>query len=386
MALTNKLSAIGDAIREKTGKTELLTLDAMPLEIASIETGGGGGIEVEPIVLSGDCSYACRGAMASKYIELFGDTVSTKDITNTTYMFKNYTFETIPFEINMKNGTEINMNNMFQSANNLIELPKINNVQPLNMQYIFNGLFQLREISMDYFDDWDFSKMSVATGSYSYDLGHMFQYCYSLRKLPLEWLNNANKKISYSYTYFYYGFEGCYVLEELLNLPLPYTNTYTSNMFVNTFSNNCRLKNITFETNIDGSPLVKQWKSQTINLTSRIGHCGSNVAYERYVSDYYNSGITKDKKIADDATYQALKDDPDAYAYSIDYARYNHDSAVRTINSLPDTSAYLATAGGTNTIKFDGYAGAKTDGGAINTLTAEEIAVATAKGWTITFA
>ena len=128
MALTNKLSAIGDAIREKTGKTELLTLDAMPLEIASIETGGGGGIEVEPIVLSGDCSYACRGAMASKYIELFGDTVSTKDITNTTYMFKNYTFETIPFEINMKNGTEINMNNMFQSANNLIELPKINNV------------------------------------------------------------------------------------------------------------------------------------------------------------------------------------------------------------------------------------------------------------------
>ena len=81
---------------------------------------------------------------------------------------------------------------------------------------------------MDYFDDWDFSKMSVATGSYSYDLGHMFQYCYSLRKLPLEWLNNANKKISYSYTYFYYGFEGCYVLEELLNLPLPYTNTYTS--------------------------------------------------------------------------------------------------------------------------------------------------------------
>ena len=53
---------------------------------------------------------------------------TTKDITNTTYMFKNYTFETIPFEINMKNGTEINMNNMFQSANNLIELPKINNV------------------------------------------------------------------------------------------------------------------------------------------------------------------------------------------------------------------------------------------------------------------
>lgn len=40
MALTNKLSAIGDAIRAKTGGTELLTLDAMPTAIAGIETGG----------------------------------------------------------------------------------------------------------------------------------------------------------------------------------------------------------------------------------------------------------------------------------------------------------------------------------------------------------
>lgn len=42
MALIDKLNAIGDAIRAKTGKTDKLTLDQMPLEIASI-TGGGGG-------------------------------------------------------------------------------------------------------------------------------------------------------------------------------------------------------------------------------------------------------------------------------------------------------------------------------------------------------
>lgn len=41
MALTNKLSAIGDAIRAKTGGTELLTLDEMPVAINSITTGGG---------------------------------------------------------------------------------------------------------------------------------------------------------------------------------------------------------------------------------------------------------------------------------------------------------------------------------------------------------
>ena len=43
MALTNKLTAIADAIRGKTGKTEEMTLDAMAEAIESIETGGGGG-------------------------------------------------------------------------------------------------------------------------------------------------------------------------------------------------------------------------------------------------------------------------------------------------------------------------------------------------------
>jgi uncharacterized repeat protein (TIGR02543 family) len=42
MALTDKLSAIADAIRAKTGKTDSMTLEQMPTEIASI-TGGGGG-------------------------------------------------------------------------------------------------------------------------------------------------------------------------------------------------------------------------------------------------------------------------------------------------------------------------------------------------------
>lgn len=42
MALTDKLTAIADAIRGKTGKTDSLTLDAMPGEIEGIETGSGG--------------------------------------------------------------------------------------------------------------------------------------------------------------------------------------------------------------------------------------------------------------------------------------------------------------------------------------------------------
>lgn len=41
MALTEKLTNIGNAIRAKTGKTDLLTLDEMPTEIQSISGGGG---------------------------------------------------------------------------------------------------------------------------------------------------------------------------------------------------------------------------------------------------------------------------------------------------------------------------------------------------------
>ena len=65
--------------------------------------------------------------------------------------------------------------------------------------------------------------------------------------------------------------------------------------------------------------------------------------------------------------------------YYSDYSRYNHDSAVETLASLPDTHAY-----GTNTIRFRGASGSATDGGAINTLTEAEIAVAASKGWTVT--
>lgn len=42
MALIDKLTAIADAIRGKTGKAEEMTLDQMVTEIASISGGGGG--------------------------------------------------------------------------------------------------------------------------------------------------------------------------------------------------------------------------------------------------------------------------------------------------------------------------------------------------------
>ena len=185
---------------------------------------------------------------------------------------------------------------------------------------------------------------------------------------------------------------------DVLYCPLLFGNnhTSTSNRFGSSYLGNLqRLKSMIFETNEDGTPIVCKMKSQAIDLSSYplgfiINDSNPNISY---------AGISADKRIYDEASYQALKNDPDCYVATSAtvsyegasrnlawlYSRYNHDSAVETINTLPDTSEYLATAGGTNTIKFRGLLGALTDGGAINTLTSEEIAVAAAKGWTVSF-
>lgn len=53
MALTDKLSAIGNAIREKTGGSAKLTLDEMPNAIASISGEGGSTVVVNQSVYTG---------------------------------------------------------------------------------------------------------------------------------------------------------------------------------------------------------------------------------------------------------------------------------------------------------------------------------------------
>lgn len=45
-----RLTAIADAIREKTGKTDSLTLQQMATEISGIQTGGGGSMFVSSAV------------------------------------------------------------------------------------------------------------------------------------------------------------------------------------------------------------------------------------------------------------------------------------------------------------------------------------------------
>lgn len=413
MALTDKLTAIGDAIRAKTGGTQKLTLDEMPTQIQAIQTGGNpviteltvtqngtytasdgvdgyspvtvnvpqdGSPPESAFVISGDCQYRFAYNGWNWFIEQYGNKITTKDISNANNMFFKCTLTKVPFDLNFSSSASYhNLNNIFSNCNNITQVPKLNNVKVYSISGMFDSCLNLRTIPDNIADTWDWSYLERQTLSYTGNQSSMFEYCYSLRSILMNLIKSGNPYSGYYYSYYYSGFQNCFSLDELTNLPIPYTKaTWTSNAFSNTFYYCNRLKNITFALK-DGVPYTVTWKSQVINLSDYVGY-----ANNKYGILDYNSGITADKEVKDDATYQALKNDPDWWTMNVNYSRYNHDSAVATINSLPDTSAYLATAGGTNTIKFKGQAGASTDGGAINTLTEEEIAVAAAKGWTVT--
>lgn len=372
----SSLTAIGDAIREKTGGTELIPFTNMPNEIASITTGGGSGIEVEPIVLSGTCSYFCSGTLAAKFIELFRDKITTNNLTTVNYMFYNYELTNIPFELNMKNSQNL-CNSLFEGAKKLEILPRMNNFYPSSIAKMFSNCYRLRTIPEDIFNNWNYSRIN----NYNWaDMSSMFYYCRSLRNIPESFLKNIyGTGNPNSYSLLYYGFYYCACLDEIRGINFNPNTEMTSNLFNYSFDKCSRVKDIIFDCNEDGSPKIIRAKNQSIDLTKYVGYALNTTDILNY-----NSGITADKRVTDDATYQALKNDVDWWTTDIAYSRYNHDSAVRTINSLPDTSAYLASSGGTNTIKFEGASGSATDGGAINTLTEEEIAVAIAKGWTVT--
>ena len=233
-----------------------------------------------------------------------------------------------------------------------------------------NFLYECRNLTNipdDYADTWDFTELNTSTHP---DPGSCMGSCFSLRKAPrfIKYIYNLYTSPSFN------PYKGlltqCYNLDEIIGYPCPPVD-FTSNVFgyLNYLT---RIKDFTFDMLDENTPYTRNWQSQTIDFSSSTGY--SNAEYNQLPY-----GFTEDTRITDDASYQLLKDNPDNWTTNPDYSRYNHDSAVRTINSLPDCSA----AGGTNTIQFNGNAGSKTDGGAINTLTEEEIAVATAKGWTV---
>lgn len=425
------LTNIGNAIRDKEGSSALIPVTDMATRIAAIESGGGGaevtelsitsngtytapeGIGYSPVIVNvpqdgsppesafsieGNSMYMFAYNCWNWFIEQYGNKITTSGLNSTLNMFQQSTeLKNIPFQLNL--STASSLSRTFSNCQRLTICPKIRGTfvatsysRP-DISDIVESCQRIRDFE-DLFDPSMFDPVNsiAVTSSYSCPRYPNFKSCSSLRNVPSWYYRctypaDSTAYPSPSYSTGYYTFSDCFALDEVIDFPTPVCNAEQTSNIWQYFVTKCyRLKNFTFATD-NGTPYVVKWKSQILDFSNYVGYPESNTDfYKKYITTYYNSGITTDKEVSDDATYQALKNDPDWYTGLREYSRYNHDSAVATINSLPDTSAYLATAGGTNTIKFKGDAGSATDGGAINTLTEEEIAVAAAKGWTVTIA
>lgn len=334
--------------------------------------------------LTGDFGNRFISDYLNWFIENYGELVTTEQIISLSNAFYNSKKLTIiPFDLNISGC--INFADCFRQCYDLTEAPRIKGtISGTNID--FSGLFEscasIRELPDDYFTSLEAKNgWTAVMNSSSGNRDKLFYGCYSLRKIPnLSVLTNF--RTGSSYNLYCSTFYQCYCLDEVTNLPLNARLTGSSfsasaNMFNSTFEKCFRLKNMTFETDPEtGNPLPAHWNKQVITLTT----AGWATSDSYILKD--SVGFTADTKVTDDASYQALKNDPDWWTTDMAYSRYNRASAVATINSLPDTSE----RGGSNTITFKGAAGSKTDAGAISNLSEEEIAVAAAKGWTVTFA
>lgn len=345
----------------------------------------------EPIVLTGSCETAFANDFWGNYLDQVLDGITTNNLTSVDQIFGLYDkdFTTYPFVINGIDDTVLHLGSLCYNCKELLSVPIINNrirfSQANNMFYNCNKLRYIPEgWSKDFvftdFHNTSWSSTNVATGGSRVVGGfsHMFYGCYSLLSIDSNLLKNLYSKTTTNRSNYADLFRYCYVLGSVENLGVQ-ASTLNNDCFYYTFLECNRLGHFTFALDENNAPQVRSWKTQTIDLTMGVGYTNLDI------SDYiFAGGLTTDTQVTDANSYATLKNNPNWWTADINYSRYNHDSAVETINSLPDTSAYLATAGGTNTIKFKGASGALTDGGAINTLTEEEIAVATAKGWTVT--
>lgn len=320
------------------------------------------------------------------FFEKYKDRITTKDLKKV--LFKNNTkIQGIPFDINMtmtynnpvasSSTAGIYFTQMFKGCNNLIIPPRIktqDDYTVINTEEMFSGCENLIEFPVDFFDNCKFEESYSPTAYLSYDQRYgkrMFEGCFKLKSIECPWTARIPKGYS-GWFYSDHPFDRCWSLQEIKNIGISSIWEIWNWSFE--IGEVDRLKHIVFQ-KMESAKMKNAW----INLDGRIGF-----SYRDNTS-IWDEFHDWNKRIKDDATYQALKDDPEAFTLLEKYAFYNHNSAVETINSLPDTSAYLAEKGGTNTITFKGELGSKTDSGAINTMTAEEIAVAAAKGWTVAF-
>lgn len=416
----SSLTSIGNAIRGKTGSSELLSVpDGMVAAIESITTGGGSAVLPEELrVITGNVQYLFSKDYATLYVNAFGNQITTRDLVNPQIFTGNGTIEEVPFDLNIASGYT---NSIFRDCSKLKKIKDINIANPTNTINSLNSCFEncqsLKEIGVIrkpmisnlYYAFSNCKNLNYITieGAVSEDTGvsnmwQAFSGCLGLRELDSSFLKLLRANDGGVYNSSFYD---CYSIDRIVGFGVPISSsskTHTRNIYSNTFNNCCRLDELTFETNEDGTPKELYANNQVINLSENVGYCprskwdicsivgdikeGQSVpGFYDYIqpsassADIWNYQITADKHTEEYYNHK------DSWTEDYLYSRYNHRSMVNTINTLPDTSTFLASNGGTNDIIFKTNQGDSSPWGGTSNLTEEEIAVATAKGWTVSF-
>jgi hypothetical protein len=382
------LTNIANAIRNKNGTNDKYKPSQMARAINAIVGADISDIPDEVLHLTWNCSYFDYAGKWDWFIERYVGRMTTSDVIDTNFMFYDSNLIDIPLDIQgYSNSYATQSEGMYMNATNLETVGAMYNFHSCLTKNMFHRCFRLRYLptfeGIDYsyannfiYDEW-------STDQFYPDFSQMFFRCYSLRSIPEELMigayNGSLTDNEWNKTIFYRTFEDCYALDEIRGIdPRVGSGAITKNLFYNTFNNCWRVKDIIFNTN-NGAPYEANLSNQVIDLLNYVGYAnGSNI---NYLVDDYNSGLDNTTRIIASATsYDTLKDNVDSWTSVREYSRYNRTSAVNTINSLPNVSS-----GTNNIIKFRSMSGQLTDGGAIGTMSEEEVAVAVAKGWTVSY-
>ena len=322
------LSAIGDAIREKGGTTALLSPTSMPNAILALTTGNVdvGDIPETAFTLEGNCDYWNYAGTWDWFCELFGSQMDNGVIKSANRMFYDSNLKSIPFDIFLGGSGYNDCREMFMLMGNLSTV-SLTVYRPNDLAYMFYNCGLLKTINL-IIETTDYVNNTSISGDFEY----MFANCKKLTSISnlsgLYCYGSGKNLLNCN------AFKGCNALTAIRGIDIGYYAQGNVNYCgYQPFKDCYALEELTFT--FRSSNL----SNQTLDITGNVG-----------------------------------------YQYDINTSKYNRTSAVNTINSLPDLSN-----GSNNIIKFNGNSGLSTDGGAISTMTEEEVAVAVAKGWTVSY-
>ena len=129
MSVAEKMTAIADAIRDKTGKTDKLSLDEMATEISEISSGER---DINPEWTNWNYFCYYRDSLAAKL--KYSDTCNGTDFS---YMFRHCSSLTSIPELDTSNGT--NFSYMFGDCSSLTNIPELDLSKTTTISNMFRG-------------------------------------------------------------------------------------------------------------------------------------------------------------------------------------------------------------------------------------------------------